>query len=521
MTTTAALSPELRDALRVVPLVRSLLDSDAEGECLASGEDIRIPAGETFVREGEPAEYFFLVLDGEARVTKRHGGQSFILNHYRPGVFLGEVPIVLGGHYLASVETVNGCRIFRLPAAAFWCVLRTCPACSTQIMQTLAVRLRALESFGAQREKLVSLGTMAAGLAHELNNPAAAARRAADNLRDAIDRAQRLARGLRGRLAGAHWEALVGALDGADPASAKAGEKDDALARSDREEALADTLTARGIASAWELAPGFAAAGLEAGKLDALLAALPSDGSAAEDALRWLDARLATRTLLDEMNDSTARLARLVKEVKSYSQPAPAADEEEDEAPDVSRELAGACAAIDVHVSIESALTLLHHKLKHLPGGVTRSFDRALPKVRAKCQELTQVWTNLLDNAADAAANAPGKNGQVRVSTRRDGDGIVVEIADNGPGIPSEVQSHLFEPFFTTKPVGKGTGLGLVISNRIIADRHGGEIEYSSRPGDTRFLARLPIHSKQPQGTAAGTPHSNPIETKGNHNYAP
>jgi signal transduction histidine kinase len=205
--------------------------------------------------------------------------------------------------------------------------------------------------------------------------------------------------------------------------------------------------------------------------LEQLVAKLPPEGVA--DALSWLESRLNLKLLLSEVEQSTGRIADLVKAMKSYSYMGQSPMQE-----------------VDIHEGIESTLTMLGHKLKNVT--LNRAFDRSIPRIMAYGSELNQVWTNLIDNAIDAVKGT----GKICVGTCQEDNQLVVEIVDNGPGIPPDVQSHMFEPFYTTKPIGSGTGLGLIISNRIVADRHGGEIEFESKPGETRFKVRLPVHRK-------------------------
>jgi signal transduction histidine kinase len=246
----------------------------------------------------------------------------------------------------------------------------------------------------------------------------------------------------------------------------------DHLERSDRADVIAAWLEAHHVADAWELAPTFVGAGLDPAWLEEFAAKLPVPSHA--DALGWLEARLNLKSLLGQVEQSTGRIAELVKAIRSYSYM--------DQSP---------MQEIDIHEGIESTLTMLNHKLKNVT--VVRAFDRSVPRIMAYGSELNQVWTNLIDNAIHAVNGA----GKICIGTSLEDNQLVVEVVDNGPGIPSDVQPHLFEPFFTTKPVGTGTGLGLVISNRIVGDRHGGEIELESKPGETRFKVRLPLNRKQ------------------------
>jgi len=463
----------LNATLRKVPLFARLKDDELR--CVEQGEELWLSPGEEFITEGEPAENFYVLLEGQVRVTKKVAAPKEIaVASHGPGTFLGEVPILLGIPYEVTIRTLTQSHLFRIKKETFWQMMSTCPSITQEILRTMAQRVQAVQTVSQQQAKLISLGTLAAGLAHELNNPAAAAGRATIQLRQIFQALPSLSiKVYQQKNMKPEQLAYIADLENnlIREYTSKSSLHLDALTESDKEEQISSWLGTHGVADSWKLAQTLVSAGLDTVHLDTIRNNLPSDSL--PDVLSWLDARLSSEVLLKEIEQSTVRISELVKAIKAYSYM--------DQAP---------IQEIDVHEGLESTLTILGHKLKAGSITVTREYDRTLPRISAYGSELNQVWTNIIDNAIDAIGE---QHGNILLRTKRESNNIVVEISDDGPGIPQNIQSRIFEQFFTTKAVGKGTGLGLSISYRIVVEMHKGDISFISKPGDTRFEIRLPI----------------------------
>jgi signal transduction histidine kinase len=425
------------ERLRATPLFGGLDDALLH-RLVDMAEIVDLAAGATLIQEGDQADSLYVVLSGEMDVTKRSGSSDIPVAHVGPGALQGELAALEGGRRLASVTATEQAEVLRIPVTAVRELLGAGPDVALAVIRTAVSRLRGMESMLREREKLAGLGTLAAGLAHELNNPAAAAMRAIDGLASAVASAE------------AHPHPTPPPrppVDASPPRST--------LDRADRIDEIARLTGDDESASAL----------VDAGWTVPRLEELPAE------VLPWLAADASVHVLLGELRMAVGRISEIVGAVKGYAYL--------DQAP-VQR--------VDVRAGLEQTLVILRHRLRD-GVDVVREFDEQLPEIEAFGSELNQVWTNLVDNAIDAMEGRGTLT--LRAESDPEGDGVRVTVCDSGSGIPDEIRARLFEPFYTTKPPGKGTGLGLHISHNVVG-RHGGRIEVASEPGSTCFVVSLP-----------------------------
>ena len=463
--------PCSKDELRTLFLFEKLTDDQLDWLCREGHVEL-IPTGPLFT-EGDPATCFYVLLEGTVVMSRRVGADDVeVTRSSNPGVYGGAFRAYIPDRgqqlYSNSIRVTEPSRFFVLDADKFAGMMRDWFPMAVHMLEGLFFGMQNTQQAVGQRERLLALGSLSAGLTHELNNPAAAAVRATSALRERVagmrSKLRMIAAGPYDRSA---LEALVRLQEDAAERVSKAPTLSP-LEATDREDTIGDWLESHGISGGWEIAANFVQAGLDIDWLEQVAATV--GGQTCEGAMRWLNYTVETELLMNEIEDSTNRISVLVGAARQYSQL--------DRAP---------YRVIDVHELLDSTLLMLGRKLDGIT--VVKDYDRSLPEIPVYAAELNQVWTNLIDNAVQAMDG----HGTLTVRTALDRDQLLVEIGDTGPGVPPEIRERIFEPFFTTKPVGEGTGLGLDISWRVVVNKHHGDLQVESVPGDTRFRVHLPL----------------------------
>jgi signal transduction histidine kinase len=458
-------------SLRTVPILADVPESELH--CLADAHEVHLETGDFGARQGEMDRSFWILLSGELSIDQvMPDGREMHIGKLPAGTAIGELPLLSNSPTSVNVRATQPSELLRFDEQQFWNIVASCPEIRKAILGNMAYRLQKYQSTIVQQEKMATLGTLAAGLMHELNNPGAAAVRAAAQLRENLLRMHKLT----AKFSKAHLndDQKQCMFELQDFALAKQRPLQmNSLEQSDAEEALAEWMESADIEDAWKLAPTLVAIGLTSGDLECARSEFP--GPFFSDALNWLEALVSSMALVATIEESIGRVSSLVKAVKSYAY-----------------EGKGQKQAVDINDSIHATLVILAHKLREKQITLQKDFATGLPALQTECSGLNQIWTNILDNAIDAVP----QGGHIRIRTFAEESAshqfLCITIADDGPGIPLESQPLVFDAFYTTKPVGVGTGLGLGIVQRIV-EQYRGTITFSSEPGNTEFRIRLPL----------------------------
>jgi signal transduction histidine kinase len=450
--------------------------------CLRDGREVHLAQGEFLARQADVAHNFWILLSGELRFfqTLAEGHETTIAK-VSGGTALGEMQLLSNTPYGANAQATEPCELLEFDEQQFWVIMTVCPNVRKAILGNMAYRFQKFQSVVVQQEKMASLGTLAAGLMHELNNPGTAAVRAAAQLRENLMRMHQLTAKFSKSEMSHQQKACMFELQ----EYALAKEKPlrmNSLEQSDAEEALASWMENADVEDAWKLAPTMVAIGISSQDLECAREEFP--GPIFSDALNWLEALVSSMQLVGIIEESIGRVSNLVKAVKTYAY-----------------EGKGQKQTVDINESIHATLVILAHKFRQKEIALEKDFATNLPPLQCECSGLNQIWTNLLDNAIDAVS----QNGHIRIRTWEEESSaepksanqqprhyLCISIADDGAGIPLESQPHIFDSFYTTKALGVGTGLGLGIVQRIV-DQYGGIVTFTSEPGNTEFRVRLPL----------------------------
>ncbi|MBI3213942.1 MAG: cyclic nucleotide-binding domain-containing protein [Mycobacterium sp.] len=482
----------LATELRTLFLFEELTDAQLDVLC-ANGSIETFPAGPIVV-EGEPASCFYVMIDGELIMSKRSGGVDIQTNRTsQRGVYFGAWSAYIPGEehvYQASVRLTRPSRCFVLDSHAFAAFMQEQFPMAVHLLEGHMVGGRRQSQIIGQREKLLALGTITAGLTHQLNNPAAATARAVSDLQETVGKMRhKLSMLADGKFSPEALRVLVCIQDEVAEQVAKSKTVElSALESSDREDAIGDWLESHDIVGAWDYAPTFVDAGLDTDWLERILASVDEvDATASlQGALGWLKYTIDTELRMNEIAEASKRISALLAGAKQYSQ--------------MDR---GAYQSADVHELLRSTIMMFGDKFGHEGKGrpitLVKDMDKTLPELQCYPGDLNQVWTNIIDNAIQAMDG----HGTLTVRTARENEQMIrVEICDDGPGIPEDIIDRIFTPFFTTKPFGEGTGLGLDLAWRIVVEKHGGNLSVQSKPGDTRFIVCLPLVAPPPAEVA-------------------
>lgn len=463
--------PDKVEALRRVHVFADLPDDQLQW-FVDNSEEQRFAAGDVMFRKGAPADRMVVYLEGEVHAYWDEANHD-IVYIARAGEqsteVTGMLPFSRMTEFTVTGYAVTDVRLLWFPVTLFPEMMQRMPVLTQRLVGIMSDRVRESTTLDQQQDKLMALGKLSAGLAHELNNPAAGATRAANDLLETLKVLREADMRLCSHDLTHEQQESIDAFERKAIEHTATAEQLNSLDQSDREDEVIAWLEAHGIAESWQLSPNLVEAGMDSAALEQLLGEIPSTATA--DVLARVNCQLAAAKLASEIKTATTRISELVGAIKEYSYMDQAKVQE-----------------LDVHKGLDNTLLILKYKLKKKDITVTRDYAESLPLIKGYGSELNQVWTNLIVNAVDAMS----LGGKLKVRTKREPTDILIEIRDNGAGIPADVRSRIFEPFFTTKPVGEGTGLGLDTVARIVR-KHRGNVRFESRPGDTCFQVRLPI----------------------------